>query len=131
MSSSGGVASFHRNLAFVFLFLAAVVQFFLAGLGAFGAESYDAHQGMGSLLSLISLVLLVLAFVGRREAVPASVALFVLMIIQTVLGVAGEDVGVLGGLHPVNGLLVLFAAHQAARGLPLPIGGGGARAPRV
>ena len=35
----------------------------------------------------------------------------------------------LGALHPVNGLLILFVAHQTARGLPLPIGarGGGER----
>jgi len=77
-------------------------------------------------------VLVVLAFLGRREALQASIGLLVLMIIQTVLGAAGEDVSVLGALHPVNGLLVLFAAHQAARGLQLPIGGGGtAGAPRV
>src|SRR5690349_3898142 len=130
MTSTGGVASFHRGLAFFFLGVAAIVQFFLAGLGAFGAEPYDAHQGVGSLLSLVSLVLLILAVIGRREALPASIALFVLMIIQTFLAVAGEDVGVLGGLHPVNGLLILFTAHQAARGLPLPIGGGGGGAPR-
>ena len=122
MTSSGGVAAFHRNLAFVFLAIA-VAQFFLAGLGAFGASSYEAHQGVGSLLSLVALVLLVLAAVGRREALPASIALFVLMILQTVLGIAGEDVGVLGGLHPVNGLLILFVAHQAARGLHLPFVG--------
>ena len=126
----GGVASFHRGLAFLFLGIAAIVQFFLAGLGAFGeTDAYDVHQGVGSLLTLVALVLVVLAAVGRRESLHASIALLVLMIIQTVLGVSGEDVSVLGGLHPVNGLLILFAAHQAARGLPIPgLGGGGRNA---
>ena len=132
MNSESGVASFHRGLAFLFLGVAALVQFFLAGLGAFGASSFDAHAGVGSLLTIVALVLVILAFVGRRAAVPASVALLVLMLIQTALGQAGEDVGVLGGLHPVNGLLILFVAHQAARGLPLPIGGRSkARAPHA
>lgn len=122
------VARMHQGLGFLFLGLG-LANFFLAGLGAFGAESYEAHQGLGSLLTLLALVLLILAVVGRRAAVPASAALFVLMILQTVLGVAGQDVGVLGGLHPVNGLLVLFMAHQAARGLPLPFGGRASGAP--
>jgi len=112
------VARIHRGLAFFFL-LVAIVAFFLAGLGAFGAESFEPHQGSGSLLVLLSLILLILAAVGRREALTQSAVLFGLMIVQMVLGVAGEDVGVLGGLHPVNGLLILFVAHQAARGLPL------------
>ena len=47
------------------------------------------------------------------------------MILQTVLAIVGEDVTVLGGLHPVNGLLILFVAHQTARALPLPFVGGG------
>lgn len=126
-NETGGVASFHRGLAFLFLGVAALVQFFLAGLGAFGATSYDAHQGVGSLLTLVAIVLVILAAVGRREALPASAALLVLMLVQTALGVAGDDVGVLGGLHPVNGLLILFIAHQAARGLAIPWVGGGGR----
>ena len=100
------LASAHRYLAFAFLFLG-VVQFFLAGLGTFGAESFEPHQAVGSLLTLLALVLLVLAAVGRRPALPASAALFALSILQMFLGVAGEDVGLFGGLHPVNGLLVL------------------------
>jgi hypothetical protein len=127
----GGVASFHRGLAFLFLGVAAVVQFFLAGLGAFGASSYDAHRGVGSLLTLIAIVLVILAVVGRREALSASATLLFLMTVQTMLGVTGEDVGILGGLHPVVGLLILFVAHQAARGLPLPGVGNGRTGPAV
>ena len=117
------VASAHRGLAFLFLAIG-VIAFFLAGLGAFG-EGFDAHRGSGSLLLLLSLVLLILAAVGRREAVKQSAALFGLMIVQMLLAIAGEDVSVLGGLHPVNGLLILFVAHQTARALPLPFVGGG------
>ena len=112
------VARIHRGLAFFFLAVG-LVAFFLAGLGAFGAESFDAHRGSGSLMVLLSLILLILAAVGRREALTQSAVLFGLMLVQMGLALAGEDVGVLGGLHPVNGLLVLFVAHQAAHGLPL------------
>jgi hypothetical protein len=112
------VARIHRGLAFFFLAVG-LVAFFLAGLGAFGAESFDAHRGSGSLMVLLSLILLILAAVGRREVLTQSGVLFGLMLVQMGLALAGEDVGVLGGLHPVNGLLVLFVAHQAARGLPL------------
>jgi Family of unknown function (DUF6220) len=112
------VARIHRGLGFFFLAVG-IVAFFLAGLGAFGAESFEAHQGSGSLLVLLSLILLILAAVGRREALTQSAVLFGLMLVQMGLGIAGEDVGILGGLHPVNGLIVLFVAHQAARGLPL------------
>ena len=124
------VARAHRGLAFFFLAVG-VIAFFLAGLGAFG-EGFDAHRGSGSLLLLLSLVLLILAAIGRKEAVKQSAALFALMIVQMLLAIAGEDVSVLGGLHPVNGLLILFVAHQVARGLPLPfVGGGGPAAPRT
>jgi hypothetical membrane protein len=121
------VAKAHRGLGFLFLTLA-ILQYFLAGIGVFGAglesSDYDPHRIVGSLLTLIALVLLVLAAIGRREALPASGALFVLMIIQTVLAIAGaESSKFIGALHPLNGLLILFVAHQAARGLALPIGG--------
>ena len=50
--------------------------------------------------------------------------LLVLTILQSLWAGLGEDTSaVFGALHPLNGLLILFVAHQAARGLPLPIGG--------
>lgn len=116
---SSGVARAHRVLALLFLVAAALVQFFLAGLAAFGHSSWDAHKAVGSALTLVALIILVLAVIGRRQALEASAALFVLMIVQTVLGAAGNDVSILGALHPVNGLLILGAAMLAASGRPL------------
>ena len=123
--STGTVPNIHRGLGFLFLGLA-LLQFFLAGLGVFGDDGYDPHLAVGSALTLTSLILLILAAIGRRESLIPSAVLLLLMIIQTVL--AQIEVTVLNALHPVNGLLILFVAHQAARGLPLPIGSrGGAR----
>ena len=112
---AGGAARAHRVLALLFL-AGAVIQFFLAGLGVFGETSYDAHQVWGGVLTVIALVVLILAFVGRREAVQASVVLFVLMIVQNILGGVGFDAPILGALHPVVGLIVLGAAMSAASG---------------
>jgi hypothetical protein len=116
-----GVARAHRGLAILFQ-IGVVVQFFLAGLGAFGAESYDAHKGLGNALGAVGLVLLILAAVGRREALQASAVLFVLLIVQAILGSAGRDVGVLGGLHPLNALLILGVGGLAIAGAPLRFG---------
>jgi peptidoglycan/LPS O-acetylase OafA/YrhL len=113
-SSTGARA--HRVLALVFL-AGAVVQFFLAGLGAFGGTSYDAHRGWGDALTVIALVLLILAFTSRREAVQPSAVLFGLMVLQVILGgVIGTDVPVLAAFHPVVGLAVLGAAMASAAG---------------
>ena len=119
-ADASGVARAQRGLALLFLVLG-VVAFCLAGLGAFG-EGFDAHRVSGSLMLLLSLILLVLAVVGRRAALPASAVLFGLMILQSVLAVLGSEVSaVLGALHPVNGLLILFAASLAAAGKPVGV----------
>jgi hypothetical protein len=112
---AGGVARAHRILALLFL-AGAVVQFFLAGLAVFGGSSFEPHQTWGTILTVVSLIVLILAFVGRREAVQSSAVLFVLMIVQNVLGAVGDDAPVLGALHPVVGLAVLGAAMTAASG---------------
>jgi hypothetical protein len=112
---AGGVARAHRLLALFFL-AGAVVQFFLAGLGVFGGTSYDPHRIWGTVLTVIALVVLILAFAGRREALQSSAILFGLMILQNVLAGFGDDVPVLGALHPVVGLIVLGAAMTAASG---------------
>ena len=127
---AGGVARTHRVLALLFL-AGGVLQFFLAGLGAFGASSFDTHAAVGTLLTIVALVVLILAAVGRREALQASAVLFALMIVQNILGAAGDDVGVLGGLHPVTGLLILGVAMLTAAGAPVRLGGHGRARPPV
>ena len=112
---AGGVARAHRILALLF-FAGAVVQFFLAGLAVFGGSSFDAHQTLGTILTAVSLIVLILAFAGRREAVQSSAVLFLLMIVQNVLGAVGDDAPVLGALHPLVGVAVLGAAMSAAAG---------------
>jgi hypothetical protein len=113
-SPGSGVARAHRGLALLFL-VGGLVQFFLAGLGAFG-EGWDAHKLWGNALTVIALILVILAFVGRREALQASIVLLVLVIVQGFLAVVGEDVAIIGALHPVNALLLLWVASTAMAG---------------
>jgi len=112
---AGGVSKAHRLLALLFL-AGAVVQFFLAGLAAFGGTSYGPHRVWGDVLTVIALVLLVLALAGRREALQASAVLFGLMILQQILAAVGTDVPVLGALHPLVGLAVLGVAMLTSAG---------------
>jgi len=99
------------GLAVIYL-LGVVVQFFLAGLGAFGATTYDAHRGVGLALGLISLVLLVVAFVAKLPGsqLVLAVVLVVLNILQLFLGQV--DVDEVAALHAVNALAIAFVAYE-------------------
>ena len=99
------------GLAVIYL-AGVVVQFFLAGLGTFGATTYDAHRAVGLGLGLVSLIMLVLAFVGKvpRSLVALTFTLFGLNVIQLVL--AQIDVEEIAALHVVNALAVVYVAHE-------------------
>jgi hypothetical protein len=116
----------YRGLAWLFV-AGAVLQFFLAYLGVFGAASFSPHQTVGKLLALVSLILLVLvailALSGSlsRARMGLATLLFELMVVQWSLVEAfSERAPALAALHPVNGLLVLSVAFALARGFELP-----------
>jgi hypothetical protein len=116
----------YRGLAWLFV-AGAVLQFFLAGLGVFGAASFGPHQTVGKLLALASLILLVLVAILAlsgglsRGRVGLAALLLVLMVVQWSLVAAfSEGAPALAALHPVNGLLVLSVAFALARGIELP-----------
>ena len=110
------------------LFVAgAVIQFFLAGLGVFGAASFGPHMTVGKLLALASLILLVLAAILAlsgglsRGRVGLAALLLVLMVVQWSLVEAfSKGAPALAALHPVNGLLILSVAFALASGFELP-----------
>jgi hypothetical protein len=99
------------GLAVIYL-AGVVVQFFLAGLGTFGATSFDAHQAFGLVLALLTLILLVLAVVGTvpRLLILLSVALLGLNVLQMFL--AQVDVDEIAALHVVNALAIVFVAFE-------------------
>jgi hypothetical protein len=101
------------RLALVALFLVGVaVQFYLAGRGAFGASSYDAHEALGGILHGVSLLILIasVAIPATRNRVDIGLAavLFVLASIQ--MGIASFEHPELGAFHPFNAILILGAA---------------------
>lgn len=118
MPRLSSVATIHRAVAAGFLALA-LVDVFFAGLTAFDATTSHAHADLGSLLVAVAAVLAVLAVVDRPEAREASIALSFAMLVQVLLGVFADDVGVLGGLHGLLAVGVLWVAHQALRGQPV------------
>jgi hypothetical protein len=90
-----------------------------------GAESpftevlgFMIHFMNGALIVLLSLVLLGVSFFAKvPKGVAVAGAIFVLVLLQFALGIAGHSLPVAGLLHGVNAL-VLFAATLHAGRLP-------------
>ena len=89
-------------------------QFFLAGAGAFGATSFDAHETVGSILVIVVLLAVVVAALVRRHAVHALVLLGV-TVLQVVLGSLGTDEPWVGAFHGLNAHAVMAAAGTLLR----------------
>jgi len=95
--------------------LAIVVQFFLAGAGAFHAAGYTAHRSLGWVVLALSLLALVLAAAAARFVRHAAALVFVVGL-QAALGALGADTQAwFGALHGVNALAVMGAAGTLAR----------------
>jgi Family of unknown function (DUF6220) len=94
--------------------LLVATQFFLAGAGAFGATSFDAHRAVGSIAVLVALVGLALAALTRRHR-GHSAAVVGLLVLQFALGSLGSDEPWIGALHGLNALAVMGAAGTLAR----------------
>ena len=93
------------------------IQFYLAGYGAFSFthgtmkmhdDNWAAHAAFGSIIGLVVILVLISGLLSRlpRQLMGMTVGLFVLMIVQTVLGAVGDSATVLAALHPVNALLI-------------------------
>jgi hypothetical protein len=91
------------------------VQFFLAGAGAFGATSFNAHRSLGWALLLVTGAAFAVALPAGR-LVRRSAVLFVVVALQDGLGVLGADTQAwFGALHGANALAVAAAAGTLAR----------------
>jgi hypothetical membrane protein len=103
------------------LFLAAVItQFFLAGLGVFGAKSFEPHKDFGGVFHLLALLLLLLAIFVRRNRtdIILTVLLFVIVTVQFSLPDARDDAPGVAALHVVNALFIwMVGYHLAMRAL--------------
>jgi hypothetical protein len=100
------------------ILLAMIVQFFLAGEGIFGALKHsgkleddkilDPHRGLGFILTtpvpVLFLIVALLAWHSDRKVRWISILLPFLLFAQDPLAWGGRWTG---GLHPVNGVLLL------------------------
>jgi hypothetical protein len=95
-----------------------IAQFFLAGVGLFGAGSYEAHTQLGWSLHTASMVGFVAALVLTRtiRAIAESAALLVALTIQVSLPGLRDDAPWLAALHPLMALVILCLA--ATIGMP-------------
>jgi len=102
-----------------------LLQVFFAGVGVFGinaakvanASSFDLHRGWGFVLMVTSLVLLIIALVARESArtMIAALVLAVLTIVaQNVLAAFGDNDKWIGGLHALDGILILLLSAWIA-----------------
>jgi hypothetical protein len=91
-----------------------VAQFFLAGAGAFGATSFDAHKTVGSALVLVVLLGLLVAALVRRHVAHAAI-FFGVTLLQLVLGTVGGDEPWVGAFHGLNALAVMGAGGTFAQ----------------
>ena len=111
----------HQFLCYLILALG-VLQFLWIGLATLArAEEpgFPLHVLGGYLMTLLALVSVVLAAVGRRDALVWSAGLLGVLVLQILLVRLSEMVPLIGALHPVNALIVLFFAATAARGAPM------------
>ena len=94
------------------------LQFFLAGIGIFGAGGYGAHRFTGFvLLHLTTVLMLIVAAVAKlgRSAVIFGGGLFVLIAIQSSLPGIADDAPIVGAFHPLLALVIFGGALQATQ----------------
>jgi uncharacterized protein DUF6220 len=91
-----------------------VTQFFLAGAGAFGATSFDAHKAVGSVLVVVVLLGLLVAALVRRHLAHAAM-FFAVTVLQLVLGAVGSDEPWIGAFHGLNAIAVMGVGGTLAQ----------------
>jgi hypothetical protein len=112
----------YQWLLLVFL-LAGVVQIFLAGLGVFrlqdqglvaeGDSALAPHRELGFTMAGIALLVLVLAMIARpgiRAIIGSAVLVLLTSLMQSLLAGLADSHAIYGGLHALDGLLILGIA---------------------
>jgi hypothetical protein len=104
--------------------LLGVAQIFLAGLGVFrlqdqtlagagGDAAFAPHRAVGFTMAGVALLILVLAVIARpgaRAIIGSAVLVLLTSLMQSLLAGLADDHAVYGGLHALDGLLILGIA---------------------
>ena len=103
--------------------LAGVAQIFLAGLGVFrlqgeglaagGDTAFAPHRALGFTMAGIALLILVLAVIARpgaRDIILSAVLVLLTSLMQSLLAGLADSHAIYGGLHALDGLLILGLA---------------------
>jgi hypothetical protein len=110
----------YRWLLLAFL-LAGAAQIFLAGLGVFSITSHGAstdsafgpHRSLGFMMGGAAVIILILALIARPGALPLALAGVLVVqtgLLQSLLAGLANNAALYGGLHALDGLLVLGIA---------------------
>lgn len=102
--------------------LAGCAQIFLAGLGVFsfgdhdaagGTSAFGAHRALGFTMAGAAVIIFVLALVARPGVLPvilSGVLVVQTTLLQSLLAGLADNAALYGGLHALDGLLVLGIA---------------------
>jgi len=106
-----------RLAAVVLFMLGLLVQFYLAGRGAFGASSYSAHKHFGDALHFVPGVipLLTLASRATRNRVDIVHAVLLIVLFEVQFALADLKHPTAGAFHPVNAVLILGVTYSLFR----------------
>lgn len=109
-----GLDTAYAVLQVVFV-LALLVQVYLAGFGAFAHRKggFGAHETFGNVLGVAAVVLFVLALIahiGKWTMIGAFVVAILTEAAQHGLAQGGRHHPIVGGLHALDGMIILIAA---------------------
>jgi len=116
----GGLVAY-RWLLLAFL-LAGGAQIFLAGLGVFsfgdgdaagGSSAFDAHRALGFTMAGAAVIILILALIAQPGVLHMSLAGVLVVqtcLLQSLLDGLADNTAVYGGLHALDGFLILGIA---------------------
>ena len=96
------------------------LQFYAAGLAAFGAASFAMHARLGQLMIVAALLSFLVALFARRAgaSVSRALVLFALVLAQPILAFAPRATAPwISAVHPVVGLAIGIIAWQVERAL--------------
>lgn len=112
-----GIGSRIRAALAGLIMVSLLVQFYLAGVGTFGASSFEAHRIVGNAVGLPILLLLILELAGRtgRRQIGLSALLLLLYVVQATLPAFRESLPYVSALHAINALALMGVTAAVMR----------------